>query len=116
MYCKTLFIIVKYMTNHYIFHMDARLREIMNAKIDDVINKSKEIIAITSSLKELTDDKQEIAFGIALGRVYNAFHYQTRRILKRNATEQEFREFVDMLSKRGEEIKKALQLSMQYAH
>ncbi|MFQ5969384.1 MAG: hypothetical protein ACE5J2_02675 [Nitrososphaerales archaeon] len=94
--------------------MDARLQEITNSKIDDVINNSKEIITITRLLKDSTDNKQEIAFGIALGRVYNAFHYQTRRILKRNTTEQEFREFVDMLSKRAGEIKKALQLTIQY--
>ncbi len=90
--------------------MDARLQNIMNSKIDEVIRKSNEILAIAKSLESLIDDEGEAAFGIALGRVYNAFHYQTRRILKRNATEQEFSEFVSLLSTRAGEIKKALQL------
>ena len=93
--------------------MDARLKNIMNSKIDEVIQRSNEIFVITKSLESLIDDEEKTAFGIALGRVYNAFHYQTRRILKRNATDQEFREFVTMLSTRAEEIKKALQLSKQ---
>jgi hypothetical protein len=43
-----------------------------------------------------------------MGRIYNSFHYQTRLTLKRNATEEEFAEFLDILSKRAEYIKKAL--------
>ncbi len=95
--------------------MDARLRTIMNSKIDEVIRRSNEVLAITRSLGSLVDDEEKVAFGIALGRVYNAFHYQTRRVLKRNATEQEFREFVAMLSPRAEEIKHALQLGKHQA-
>ena len=95
--------------------MDARLRTIMNSKIDEVIRKSNEVLAITKSLESMVDDEENVAFGIALGRVYNAFHYQTRRILKRNATDQEFKEFVTMLSPRAEEIKHALQLGKQQA-
>lgn len=96
--------------------MDTRLKNIMNSKIDEVIRRSNEILAITKSLESLIDDEEGIAFGIALGRVYNAFHYQTRRILKRDATGQEFMEFVDMLSTRAEEIKKGLHISKQYTH
>ncbi|MFQ5941387.1 MAG: hypothetical protein ACE5KA_06800 [Nitrososphaerales archaeon] len=88
--------------------MDERLRGIISAKINDVVNKSDEIVMITGTLKKLIDNEEQTAFGIALGRVYNAFHYQTRRILKRNATEEEFNEFVEILSKRTEEIKIAL--------
>ncbi len=90
------------------YYMDPRMKNIMNSKIDEVIRGSNEIRSILKSLESLVDDEEKIAFGIALGRVYNAFHYQTRRILKRNATEQEFREFVSMLSARAEEIRKAL--------
>jgi len=90
--------------------MDARLKNIMNSKIDEVIRRSDEILAITKSLESLIDDEEKTAFGIALGRVYNAFHYQTRRVLKRDATEQEFMEFVGMLSTRADEIKKSLHL------
>ena len=88
--------------------MDDRLRQVINAKIDDVITKSDEIVDISRTLRKLIDDEEQTAFGIALGRVYNAFHYQTRRILKRNATEEEFKEFVEILSKKTEKIKMAL--------
>jgi len=94
--------------------MDPRLKSIMNSKIDDVIRRANEILTITKSLESLIDDEEATAFGIALGRVYNAFHYQTRRVLKRNATEQEFMELVGMLSTRAEEIKKALQVCKQH--
>jgi len=89
--------------------VDNRLKSIINSKIDDVVNKSDEIIEITRALQKLIDNEEQTAFGIALGRVYNAFHYQTRRVLKRNATEDEFNEFVEILSKRTDEIKVALQ-------
>lgn len=50
----------------------------------------------------------DFAFGIAVGRIYNSFHYQTRRTLKRNATKDEFAEFLDILAKRADAIKNAL--------
>jgi hypothetical protein len=50
----------------------------------------------------------DFAFGIAIGRIYNSFHYQTRRTLKRNATKEEFAEFLDILAKRANAIKNAL--------
>jgi hypothetical protein len=50
----------------------------------------------------------DFAFGIAIGRIYNSFHYQTRRALKRNATPEEFAEFLDILAKKAEAIKNAL--------
>lgn len=95
--------------------MDARLRSILQSKIDTVIRSSDEIFAITRSLGELVDDEEKTAFGIALGRLYNAFHYQTRRVLKRDATNQELGEFIEMLSGRAAEIKQALQASKQLA-
>ena len=38
-----------------------------------------------------------VAAGIAAGRLYNAFYYQTRRQLRRNPTPKEFEEFVDLV-------------------
>ncbi|MFQ5921084.1 MAG: hypothetical protein ACE5JV_03610 [Nitrososphaerales archaeon] len=99
--------------------MDEKLWKIMDSKIDEVIHHSDEILAITTSLGSLIEsreDEEANTFGIALGRVYNAFHYQTRRILKRDATAEEFQEFVVMLSKRAGEIKKALQAARQAVH
>jgi hypothetical protein len=47
-------------------------------------------------------------FGIAVGRIYNSFHYQTRRALNRNATNEEFAEFLEILAKRADEVKNAV--------
>ena len=35
--------------------------------------------------------------GIVVGRIYNSFYYQTRRILGREPTDVEFQEFLDMI-------------------
>jgi hypothetical protein len=48
-----------------------------------------------------------------MGRIYNSFHYQTRRALKRNATEEEFAEFLDILAKRADAIRNALKQQHQ---
>jgi hypothetical protein len=42
--------------------------------------------------------------GIVIGRLYNSFYYQSRRILKRNPTEQEFSEFIQLLKKHENEL------------
>jgi hypothetical protein len=55
----------------------------------------------------------DFMFGIAIGRIYNSFHYQTRRTLKRNATKEEFEEFLDILAKRADTIKNALKQQQQ---
>jgi hypothetical protein len=44
-----------------------------------------------------------------VGRIYNSFHYQTRRILRRDATEQEFSEFLKLLSDNAGEIRRLCQ-------
>lgn len=89
--------------------LDSRIKQIMNSKIDDVIAGSNEIAEITIRVKSMIKDEGEVAFGVALGRIHNAFHYQTRRVLKRNATEEEFDDFLKLLSNRSEEIKNALE-------
>lgn len=40
-----------------------------------------------------------VAAGIAAGRLYNAFYYQTRRQLRRDPTLKEFEEFADLVQK-----------------
>lgn len=42
-------------------------------------------------------DAGAFARGAAAGRLYNSFHYQCRRLLKRDPTDEEFDEFVDMV-------------------
>jgi hypothetical protein len=89
--------------------MDARVKKAVLAKIHETISSAGEISQIQQNLRRIPIGNQDdFAFGIAIGRIYNSFHYQTRRALKRNATEEEFAEFLDILAKRAEYIKKAL--------
>jgi hypothetical protein len=89
--------------------MDARVEKAILAKIDEAISGTDEIAKIQQSLAHIPVGSQDdFAFGIAIGRIYNSFHYQTRRVLKRNTTEGEFAEFLDILAKKASEIRGAL--------
>ncbi len=85
--------------------MDPRVRKAISAKIDEAVSGAGEVRTIRDSLGIGKSD--DFAFGIAVGRIYNSFHYQTRRILGRNATEAEFAEFVSLLSSRAQELRRA---------
>jgi hypothetical protein len=89
--------------------VDARVKKAVLDKIDETVSNVDEISKIRRSLGHIPVGSQDdFAFGIAIGRIYNSFHYQTRRALKRNATEDEFDEFLDILSKQAGDIRKAL--------
>jgi hypothetical protein len=85
------------------------VKKAVNEKIDEAVSNVDEISQIAQSLDRVpVESRSDFAFGIAVGRIYNSFHYQTRRALKRNATDEEFAEFLAILAKRAGEIKKAL--------
>ena len=89
--------------------MDVRVKKAVLAKIQETISSTDEISKIQQMLSHIqVCSLDDFAFGIAMGRIYNSFHYQTRRALKRNATEEEFAEFLDILAKRADAIKNAL--------
>src|ERR671920_368628 len=89
--------------------MDARIKKAVLAKIQETISSTDEISKIQKTLSRIAvSNHHDFVFGIAIGRIYNSFHYQTRRALKRNATEEEFAEFLDILAKRADVIKNAL--------
>ncbi|AIF83369.1 4-hydroxy-3-methylbut-2-en-1-yl diphosphate synthase [Candidatus Nitrososphaera evergladensis SR1] len=85
--------------------MDPRVKKAVAAKIDEAISNADEVYRIQSKLG--IAGGADFAFGIAIGRIYNSFHYQTRRILGRNATAAEFSEFLSLLSSRTPEIRRA---------
>ncbi len=90
--------------------MNSQLEEKVNQKIKEVTEKSDEIFKIINSLSDLRTHSNSFAYGIAVGRLYNSFYYQCRRILKRNPTNEEFSEFLVMLDKKQKEILDALRL------
>lgn len=91
--------------------MDSQLEEKVNQKIKEVAEKSDEIFRIINSLDELRNHSDSFGYGIVIGRLYNSFYYQCRRILKRNPTNEEFSEFLEILNKSQKEILDSLKLS-----
>lgn len=91
--------------------MDSQLKEKVNQKIREVAEKSDEISKIINSLDKLRSHSDSFGYGIVIGRLYNSFYYQCRRILKRNPTSEEFLEFLEILNKRQKEILDSLKLS-----
>jgi hypothetical protein len=87
-------------------NMDDKLREVIEKKIDAVFTKTDEIKKIIESLNELSTKTDAFSFGIIIGRLYNSFFYQCRRLLQRDPTEQEFSEFLEILKTRQSEFLK----------
>ncbi len=79
--------------------MDEKILKILHDKLDEIFVKNDEIRKITSSIDANTHllDSQSLWLGILIGRLYNSFYYQHRRVLDRNPTTDEFLEFVDFI-------------------
>ena len=90
--------------------MEEKLREIVHQKIHDTLSKMNEIQDIVESLDKLSSENNAFTYGIVIGRLYNSFYYQCRRILKRNPTDEEFSEFLDILKSKETEILEKLDL------
>jgi hypothetical protein len=76
--------------------MDKILKNKIEEKIQETISNKNEIKQIISSLSSV-DNSKSFVLGIIVGRVYNAFYYQSKRILNREPTEKEFQEFVEFV-------------------
>jgi len=85
-------------------NMDDKLREVIEKKIDEVFTKTDEIKKIIESLDELSTNTDAFSLGIIIGRLYNSFFYQCRRLLQRDPTGQEFSEFLEILKTRQSEF------------
>jgi len=91
--------------------MDKKLEEKINQKINEIAENTDEIYKIINSLEKLRTHSDSFGYGIVVGRLYNSFYYQCRRILKRNPTNEEFLEFLNSLNKNQVKILDALKLS-----
>jgi len=76
--------------------MDEILMEKIKQKIHETISNKDEIRQLIQLLSNI-DDSKSFALGIVVGRLYNAFYYQTKRILNREPTEFEFAEFLEFV-------------------
>ena len=75
--------------------MDEKIRNIISDKLDEIFVKNDEISKIISSMDSL--DSKSLSYGIMMGRLYNSFYYQHRRILRRDPTTDEFLEFLEFV-------------------
>ena len=70
--------------------------EKIKQKIHQTISNKEEIRQLIQLLSNI-DDSKSFALGIVVGRLYNAFYYQTKRILNREPTKFEFEEFLEFV-------------------
>ena len=78
--------------------MDEEIIKILEKKINEINRADKQINEIIDEFPNL--DSLSFSSGIMVGRLSNSFYYQYRRILKRNPTDSEFKEFVQFLKKK----------------
>jgi len=86
--------------------MDEKIRKVISNKLDEIFAKNDEIIKIISSLDSF--DSQSLSYGILIGRLYNSFYYQHRRILHRDPTTNEFLEFLNLIKSNQKNFQKKL--------
>ena len=84
--------------------MDERIQKVLKEKIQESISHRGEIDLLAKSLGPLLPSPISFAYGIRIGRLYNSFYYQSRRILNRSPTDQEFSEFVKLLKEHEKEL------------
>tara|TARA_B100001750_G_scaffold123520_1_gene98108 strand:+ start:84 stop:326 length:243 start_codon:yes stop_codon:yes gene_type:complete len=75
--------------------MDEKIIKILENKIDEINSENPQIDVIMHEFKNL--DSNSLYSGIKIGRLFNSFYYQHRRILNRSPTEIEFKEFIKFL-------------------
>ncbi|MFQ5782232.1 MAG: hypothetical protein ACE5GR_04145 [Nitrosopumilus sp.] len=83
--------------------MDEILLKKIEQKIQDTISNRDEIKQLIQFLSNIEDSKS-FALGIVIGRIYNAFYYQSKRILNREPTKEEFEEFLEFLKKKKPDL------------
>ena len=83
--------------------MDEVLLKKIEQKIHDSISNQDDIKELIKSLSSI-DNSQSFALGIVVGRLYNTFFYQSKRILKRDPTKQEFEDFLKYIENKKSDL------------
>ena len=76
--------------------MDEIIKNKLEEKIQETISNKNEIKQIILSLSSI-DDSKSFVLGIIVGRIYNSFYYQSKRVLNREPSEEEFHEFIEFV-------------------
>nr|AIF16677.1 hypothetical protein [uncultured marine thaumarchaeote KM3_74_G04] len=77
--------------------MDEQIIKILVKKISEIKTENNQTKRIIDEFSNL--DSTSFSSGLMIGRLFNSFYYQHRRILKRNPTDNEFDEFLKLLKK-----------------
>ncbi|MDC1136201.1 hypothetical protein OAS76_00255 [Nitrosopumilus sp.] len=85
--------------------MDEILLKKIEQKIQESISNQNDIKELINSLSTI-DDSKSFALGIVVGRLYNTFFYQTKRILKRDPTNQEFEDFLKFVENKKSDLER----------
>jgi hypothetical protein len=83
--------------------MDEILLKKIEQKIQDTISNKDDVKQLIQLLSNI-DDSKSFALGVVVGRIYNAFYYQTKRILNREPTKQEFDEFLEFIKNKKSDL------------
>ncbi len=83
--------------------MDEQLLQKIQQKILDTISSKDDIKSLIQSLSTI-DDSKSFAMGIVVGRLYNAFYYQSKRILNREPSKKEFKEFLEFVKTKKSDL------------
>ena len=86
--------------------MDEKIKSIIEKKISETVENLDEISKLSNSVESLSQSKRDFCYGIIIGRLYNSFYYQTRRILERSPTDTEFLEFIKIIQNHENEFEK----------
>ena len=68
----------------------------LEQKISEIVTDNKDLDKI-GYLFSNSDDSKSFSLGIIVGRLYNSFYYQSKRILEREPNNEEFKEFVNLI-------------------
>ena len=85
--------------------MDEILLKKIEQKIQDTISDKDDVLELAKSLSTI-DDSKSFVLGIVVGRLYNAFFYQSKRILNREPTKQEFDEFLKFIENKKSDLER----------
>ena len=83
--------------------MDETLLKKIDEKIQETISNKDDIKQLISLLSTI-DNSKSFALGIVVGRIYNAFYYQSKRILNREPTKDEFKEFLEYIQNKKSDL------------
>ena len=75
--------------------MDEQIIKILEKKIGEIKNEDNKTKQIMDQFSNF--DSISFSSGMMIGRLFNSFYYQHRRILKRSPTDVEFNEFLEFL-------------------